>query len=614
MELSIILSVYNMSEDERLENCLNSLLEQTISDYEILVVDDASTDGTAESLLDFAAHYPDAFQVILSTEHIGVGGARNLALKQAKGKWIAFMESCDYAAPDMYEKLLQKANKEQADMAACDYQIIENGIQQDKEIVHTHKMEQTGVLDTEKYKSLLLDFGTLCTKIYKRKLLETCGLAFPDYLHCNERAMECAIVLHAKRFAYVPEALYTKCVYTNEQELCNDNQEELEEYCEHYAQAALVMLEQAQEAGYLETYSNEIEYKFIELFYVIPLFLALEHGASKKYLAKRCHEMKAVFPAFEKNIYYRERVDKEKRFLIHIQRKNTRLMLLHYRLRILMEQIQQGDWEIWMKKAGMKCLGILLCLAFLHRVLGQDKPLEYDVVLLGDSIVANDYYGKDMHEMLSEALEQEVFNGGFGGSYLCDNNVGAYETMGDEVLSLELLTKSIVTGDFLVQKGVIEKISKLDYFEERLDTLARIDFDKTNTLIIEHGVNDYLMQIEPQKVGETLKEALEILSKRYPNMQIFVCSPTYCFIEHEGETWYCDTTDLGEYVLEDYIEAERQVCEELQICFIDNYHQDIITRETIEEYVIDGLHLNEAGRQIMADNIVSAMRQQEQAK
>ena len=66
MELSIIVAVYNMADDVRLEYCLNSLLNQTISDYEIIVVDDASTDNTSKILLDFAAHYPDVLKVFLN--------------------------------------------------------------------------------------------------------------------------------------------------------------------------------------------------------------------------------------------------------------------------------------------------------------------------------------------------------------------------------------------------------------------------------------------------------------------------------------------------------------------------------------------------------------------
>lgn len=602
MELSIILSVYNMSEDERLEKCLNSLLEQTISDYEIIVVDDASTDGTEESLFDFAANYPDAFQILHAKEHIGSGGARNLALQKAKGKWIAFMEVGDLAVPDMYEKLLEKAKATQADVAACDY------VRADGTVVHTHTLEQAGELDEAKYKALLLDFGTLCTKIYKRKLLQNCGMEFPQYLHCDDKAMECAILLHTTSFAYVPEALYIEGSYEEIHEVLEEeNTSELVAYCEHYTQAGKRMIEYAEEHGYLEAYGEELEYKFIELYYMLPFMTALEYGAPKEYLRSLIRQIKIVVPKFEKNRYYRESIGKEQHILMHLHTRSTYLMLAYRSMRQAFSKLQNGNWkrDIW-KAAGMT-MGAFLCLLFIWQVLLQKQSEAYSVVLLGDSIVANAYYGASIDEMLSEALGETVFNGGFGGSYLCGHNAEAYETMGDESLSLEFLTDSIITGDFLVQKSVIQKISKLDYFEERLKALSQIDFDQTQILILEHGVNDYLLQIEPKQVGETLQKVLSRLSDRYPKMQIFVSSPTYCFIEHDGETWYCDTTDLGQYPLEAYVQAQEQVCEELGIPFIDNYHQNVITRETVESYVIDGLHLNEAGRQVVAERIATAI-------
>ena len=66
MELSIIVPVYNMAADGKLEYCLDSLLNQTISDYEIIAVDDASTDNSPQILLDYAANYPDVFKVYFS--------------------------------------------------------------------------------------------------------------------------------------------------------------------------------------------------------------------------------------------------------------------------------------------------------------------------------------------------------------------------------------------------------------------------------------------------------------------------------------------------------------------------------------------------------------------
>ena len=72
---------------------------------------------------------------------------------------------------------------------------------------------------------------------------------------------------------------------------------------------------------------------------------------------------------------------------------------------------------------------------------------------------------------------------------------------------------------------------------------------------------------------------------------------------------YCDSTALGPYVLEEYVLEEARVCSEMGIGFIDNYHQDVITKDTVEAYCLDGVHLNLEGRKFLAENIVAAMRQ-----
>ena len=71
---------------------------------------------------------------------------------------------------------------------------------------------------------------------------------------------------------------------------------------------------------------------------------------------------------------------------------------------------------------------------------------------------------------------------------------------------------------------------------------------------------------------------------------------------------FCDTTALGPYLLEDYVLEEARICLEAGVGFIDNYHQDVITKETVQDYCLDGVHLNLAGRTFLAENIVAAIQ------
>lgn len=157
MKLSIIVPVYNMAADDKLVWCLNSLIGQTISDYEIIAVDDCSTDNSLQILKEYEMNYPDRFRVIASPENKKQGGAKNLGLEQAKGEWIGFIDSDDWVTPDFYEKLLDRAQETGADMVGCDYHLTGEHSMKIGQIVPNNKKEQTGILTKEKYRSLILD-------------------------------------------------------------------------------------------------------------------------------------------------------------------------------------------------------------------------------------------------------------------------------------------------------------------------------------------------------------------------------------------------------------------------------------------------------------------------
>ncbi len=109
MLLSIVVPVYNMAGGGKLAHCLHSLLEQNLTDYEVIAVDDKSTDDSLKVLYDFQKEYGERLKVIASPENRKQGGARNLGLSAAAGDWIGFVDSDDWVAKDMFSKLLGKA-------------------------------------------------------------------------------------------------------------------------------------------------------------------------------------------------------------------------------------------------------------------------------------------------------------------------------------------------------------------------------------------------------------------------------------------------------------------------------------------------------------------------
>ena len=105
--ISVIIPVYNVA--PWLKECLDSVLNQTFRDMEIIIVDDGSTDSSPEIIKEYAEK--DNRIIAIRKENGGLGSARNVALKMAKGEYIAFVDSDDKIHPEVYTKLYEKAKK-----------------------------------------------------------------------------------------------------------------------------------------------------------------------------------------------------------------------------------------------------------------------------------------------------------------------------------------------------------------------------------------------------------------------------------------------------------------------------------------------------------------------
>lgn len=115
-KVSIIVPVYNV--EQYLETCMDSLVHQTLKEIEIIAVNDGSPDNCLEILNNYQNLYPQKVKVF-TTENRGVSHARNYGLDHAKGTYVQFVDSDDFIALDMSEKLYQKAIQDQNDIVLC---------------------------------------------------------------------------------------------------------------------------------------------------------------------------------------------------------------------------------------------------------------------------------------------------------------------------------------------------------------------------------------------------------------------------------------------------------------------------------------------------------------
>lgn len=166
--ITVVVPAYNNGKD--LPRCLDSLLAQTHRELEIIVVNDGSTDDTAQVLDSYMAKYQQ-IQAI-HQENRGVTGARLAGVALAKGTWVSFVDGDDAVDDHMYAHLLENAQKEQADIAHCGHQTLFP----DGRIAYVHNTGAYRVQDHFTGIRELLDGGqiegSLCTKLFRRELFQ----------------------------------------------------------------------------------------------------------------------------------------------------------------------------------------------------------------------------------------------------------------------------------------------------------------------------------------------------------------------------------------------------------------------------------------------------------
>lgn len=237
------------------------------------------------------------------------------------------------------------------------------------------------------------------------------------------------------------------------------------------------------------------------------------------------------------------------------------------------------------------------------------------VMVMGDSILGECRDETSVTSLLGEMLGTQVFNGALGGtsmSRLSGEERPAYTKDG---LCMQAFAQSIATKDFGVQQTVHSRESATYYFTIAIDMMETVDFDGLEVLFLEHGINDYHAGVpleNPQNAYDAhtftgaLRSSIKTLQKAYPNLRIVLITPTYSWYPaNEIPQLTCEQYDLGGGVLEDYVEAEKQVAQEMGVEVLDLYH-DFYPHESWSDWEIytrDGLHPNEEGRKLIARTV-----------
>lgn len=209
MRFSIVIPVYNVK--DYLEKCVNSVLAQRTEDYEVILVDDGSTDGSGELCDTLAARAPERIRVIHKPNG-GLGDARNAGIAQAKGDYLVFIDSDDYIDEAMLSELSEKVDETHADIISFGFRIDANG---DTSQVHTDPLPENTVLTLESTPDILLALPNAWTRIYTRALFERTGIRYPGRVWYEDIRTTTKLFASADSIVFVHRPYYYYVVREN---------------------------------------------------------------------------------------------------------------------------------------------------------------------------------------------------------------------------------------------------------------------------------------------------------------------------------------------------------------------------------------------------------------
>lgn len=204
--VSLIIPAYNA--EKYLRRCLNSAMEQTFKDLEILVVNDGSTDTTLEICREYEEM--DSRFCVIDKENTGVSDSRNRAIEKAEGKYLQFMDSDDWLTPDATESFVYAAERLDCDLVIADFYRVDGAVYTEKQHIR-----QRGLLTREEYaENMMRDpadfyYGVLWNKLYRRSIIVEHQLKMEQELQwCEDFLFNLSYIRYAERFTAIQMPIY----------------------------------------------------------------------------------------------------------------------------------------------------------------------------------------------------------------------------------------------------------------------------------------------------------------------------------------------------------------------------------------------------------------------
>ena len=291
IKVSVIVPVYNV--EKFIDKCLNSIVNQTLKEIEIIVVNDGSPDNSQKIIDKYVKKYPDKIKSYIK-ENGGQGSARNYGLKKATGEYIGYVDSDDFVEKDMYKKLYNKAKENNYDIVVCgNYNVSED--YQNKNIdafINNYNTDLENIF-----------FGKMAVwnKIYKRDILIKNKLEFKEKVWYEDLAFTLKAIMNSNTFAFIDEPLYDYLIREGST-MNNSNVQRNLEILDAFNDILSYIQHNKK-----EEYFSKIEFLAIDHIYISAIVRVLKAEADDKVkretINKLIDYMNKKFPNYKNNKY-----------------------------------------------------------------------------------------------------------------------------------------------------------------------------------------------------------------------------------------------------------------------------------------------------------------------
>jgi len=289
-KISVIVPVYNV--EAYLPKCLDSLVNQSFDDFEVIVVNDGSPDNSQDIIDEYQKKYPNIIKSFVK-ENGGLSKTRNFALDKTSGDYIFYLDSDDWVDTRILEKLYNKVESEKADIVVCGAYSVLND-----EKTEIDRYDYS--LDVNK--NYILYRPSAWCKLIKKDILKNKEIKFLEKHIYEDIAIMPALCLYANKISFVEEPLYFYLV----REGSIMNQKKYSKSLEDIFDSLDYLEKLFVNKDAFEKYKDELEYLYIKnLLHAASLrFLPFDEG--KESILKIAGIMKEKFPRWRKNKYYKK--------------------------------------------------------------------------------------------------------------------------------------------------------------------------------------------------------------------------------------------------------------------------------------------------------------------